>query len=61
MTSTYFYTYFKSLLLLCFGTLLSDIKQIQLNKEPESNIWDLVQIADAEDKVNHSKSKCKKA
>lgn len=61
MTSTYFYTYFKSLLLLCFGILLSDINQIQLNKEFEFNIWDLVQIVNAEDTVNHSKGKCKEA
>lgn len=61
MTSTYFYTYFKSLLLLCFGILLSDINQIQLNKEFEFNIWDLVQIVNAEDIVNHSKGKCKEA
>lgn len=61
MTSTYFYTYFKSLLLLCFGILLSDINPIQLNKEFEFNIWDLVQIVNAEDTVNHSKGKCKEA
>lgn len=61
MTSTYFYMYFKSLLLLCFGILLSDINQIQLNKEFEFNIWDLVQIVNAENMVNHSKGKCKKA
>lgn len=57
MTSTEFYTYFKSLLLLCYGILLSDNNQTQLNKELELNIQDLVQIVNAEDRVNHSRSK----
>lgn len=61
MTTTYFYTYLKSLLLLCFGILLSDVNQTELKKEFESNIWDLVQTMNAEQKVNNSKGKCKES
>lgn len=36
--------YVSNLSCCCFGILLNDINQIQLNKQLESSIWDLVQI-----------------